>query len=703
MYQPTIILNKKIFVFKFLFFFLLISCKNEHQNQRKNATVASADSIQIWIKKSKRKGLALKTRRLFLQKALQKAEKFPNNSLKSRYYASLSYLVSKTNDSTAFRAVNTAGRKLAKKINDSTGLAEMHWDLATFFKQSVVQDSSYYHYGEAEKIFDALGNDYSSGRMLYNMALVQSKVKDYTGSEISTIKAIEKFKPLNKHKNLYRCYNLLGIVTSSLKEYERGLEYYDEALVYLRMSGANDLIELGVKNNIGMVYKEQGQHRKAVAYATEVLKYDSLGFKNPALYAKALANLGYNTLKLGKTDKLPGLFNRALYIQDSIGDLIGQSLTAYNLAEYLLAEKDTVGALYNLQKSKKLAQQSSNNERLLNTLRMFPKVDPKNATHYTQEYITLSDDLHNQERKIREKFARIRFETDEFIAENQHLVRQKQLWTGIAAALVLLGITTFLIFDQRTKNKVLKFKQKQQASNQKIFNLMMAQTDKVAQGKKIAQKRISEELHDGVLGRMLGARLRLIGLNKKADTEAISERAKAIAELQDVEREVRAISHELSHAAYQKIHTFILSIENLLKTIETSSKISIDFTHTDSLDWDKLSGDIKINLYRMVQESLQNAVKHAACKNISLYFHADNEHLKITIVDDGKGFSTKKGKKGIGMRNIASRIKKLNGTWNIDSEIGKGTQLTFVIPTVYNERAIDVTSIEIEEKNLQEI
>ncbi len=682
---------------------MLFACEDGSQNRNTDTTATTIDSVQIWIQKSKAKGLKKEASRSFLEKALQRTKTLPNDTIKSNYYAKLSYPFLRTNDSAAFRAVNTAGRKLAKKVKDSTSLAEMHWDLSDFFNRNAVQDSSYYHYGEAEKIFDALGNDYSSGRMLYNMALVQSKIKDYTGSEISTIKAIEKFKPLNKYKNLYRCYNLLGIVTNSLKEYERGLEYYDEALVYLRMSGANDLIELGLKNNIGMVYKEQGQHQKAVTNALEVLKYDSLRFKNPELYAKALGNLGCNSFKLGKTEELPGLFHSALHIQDSIGDLIGQSLTAYNLAEYLLAKKDTVGALQILQKSKTLAQQSSNNERLLSTLRMFPKVDPKNAPSYTQEYITLSDDLQNQERKIREKFARIRFETDEFIAENQHLARQKQLWTGIAAALVLLSITTFLVFDQRTKNKVLKFKQKQQASNQKIFNLMMAQTEKVAQGKKIAQKRISEELHDGVLGRMLGARLRLIGLNKKADTEAISERAKAIAELQDVEREVRSISHELSHAAYQKIHTFILSIENLLKTIETSSKISIDFTHSDSLDWDELSGDIKINLYRMVQESLQNAVKHAACKNISLYFHADNEHLKITIVDDGKGFLLKKGKKGIGMRNIASRIKKLNGTWNIDSEIGKGTQLTFVIPTVYNERITDVTSIEIEEKNLQEI
>ena len=57
---------------------------------------------------------------------------------------------------------------------------------------------------------------------------------------------------------------------------------------------------------------------------------------------------------------------------------------------------------------------------------------------------------------------------------------------------------------------------------------MLAQSEKVEEGKKMEQKRVSEELHDGVLGKMLGARMMLLGLNKKTDPEAIEGRAKAI-------------------------------------------------------------------------------------------------------------------------------------------------------------------------------
>ena len=79
-------------------------------------------------------------------------------------------------------------------------------------------DSAYYHYAGAQKMYNALGDGYTSGRMLYNMAVVQSDVYDYTESEITAIKAIELLKPFNKYQQLYNCYNLLATVASGLQE-----------------------------------------------------------------------------------------------------------------------------------------------------------------------------------------------------------------------------------------------------------------------------------------------------------------------------------------------------------------------------------------------------------------------------------------------------------------------------------------------------
>ncbi len=376
-------------------------------------------------------------------------------------------------------------------------------------------------------------------------------------------------------------------------------------------------------------------------------------------------------------------FERSIKVLDSIGNITGLSMAHYCFAEFYLNEKDTIQALVYANQARKYAERASNNERLLRTLQLLVKLEPEKSIAYNRKYIALNDSLQQEERKVRNKFARIRFETDEFIAENKLLAREKQLWAGIAVAILLLGLMSYFIIDQRAKNQKLRFQQEQQAANQEIFNLMLAQKQKVEEGKKVEQRRISEELHDGVLGRMLGARMVLTGLNKKNDPEAEIQRKKAIDALQDVEKEVRVISHELSHAAYQKIHNFILSLEDLLKTVQTAGKFNQTLNYKEEFDWDGLNGETKINVYRMIQESLQNSVKHAKCENVAVNLIIANDGLKVTVSDDGKGFKTNTGKKGIGMRNISSRINKLNGKWNIESSLGKGTTVTLVVPLVY--------------------
>ncbi len=669
--------------FCILWSILLGSCNKGKNSITEGRTSIDNDSVLIWIQEGKNTNIPIEIRGKKLLRAYKAAKKNDDDSLKTNYFSQLSLAYLWLNDSLNFRNTNRKTILLAKKTNDSIAHAESCWDLAEFFRNYAVADSAYYHFAKAQRIYNAMGNDFYSARMLLNMALVQTDIKDYTGSEITTIKAIEILKPLKKYKELYRCYNNLGIVTNNLKEYDRAVEYHQKALEYLDKLDTESTLKFNTLNNIGVVHQEQGQNQKAVRYFKQILEIDNLLLKNPKLYAKTLNNLAISNSNLEKYTELPKQFNQAIHIQDSINDIVGLSRSHYSLAEFHLSLKDTAQAMVQAQDAKLYAKQSNNNKRLLKTLQLLGRIDPENSFAYTQHYIHVNDSLQQQERHTRNKFARIRFETDEFIAENEVLTRQKQLWAGITFGLLLFGVTIYIILDQRAKNQKLRFQQQQQVSNEEIFNLMLSQKQKVEEGKQLAQKRISEELHDAVLGKMLGVRMVLTGLNKKKDDGAISERASAISVLKEVEVEVRSISHELSHAAYQKIHNFIRSVQELLKTVGHSAKITYKFTYADTMDWDNLNGKIKINLYRLVQESLQNAIKHSNCKNIIVNFDVLGNDLNILVKDDGKGFQVKKGKKGIGMRNIASRTEKLKGSWSIDSKIGAGTSVTFNIPIAY--------------------
>ncbi len=583
-------------------------------------------------------------------------------------------------DSLAFRQINIETLKLAIKINDTVTQAETHWDLADFFRDKAVPDSAFYHFGEAQKLYNGLKDNYMSARMLYNMAVVQSDIKDYTGGEIKTIRAIELLKPLKSNEQLYDSYNLLANISTELREYNRALEYYQIALEYLKDIEGSINLEQVTQNNIGIVYQEQGEHKKAIPYFVDVLRHEDLEQTEPSLYGKALSNLAYSKFKANDSLGVLALFKKSITIQERIGDIQGISRTYFNLADYYLKQQDTALALFNAKKSKAYAIEANNNKRLLQTLKLFPHVDPKNMYGYMQEYIALDDSLQQEERRIRDKFARIRFETDEVVANNQLLARQQQLWIAIASGLFLLTVATIIIIEQIRRNQKLKFQRKQQESNQEIFDLMLSQQGKLEEGKQLEQQRVSEELHDSILSQMLGIRLVLTGLNKKTDDESIEKRADLIKKLQGLEEEIRTISHELSSSSSKKIRNFIISLEDLLQNVTESSTIKCDFLYDSEVNWDALKGDIKINIYRIVQELLQNCVKHAKAHQVNITFALENSIFEVTMVDDGVGFDVGKAKKGIGMKNINSRVTKMGGSWSINSSVGSGTKTIITIP-----------------------
>lgn len=696
-FRPLSHTFKEIFIFTLVV--LVYSCNHKKDTTSKQISTHT-DSVQILLTAAKAKAISQEVKTSLLAKAYLKTKTLGSDSLKSKYFAKISFLYSRSNDSSRFRRINSEAMRASKKIKDSSALAYLHWDMADFYRYNAQKkDSAFYQLGRAEKIFNAIGNDTLSGDVLRRMAWIQNLIGDYIGSDITVTKAIKKLKPLNRFEDLRKCYFLMGDNAKLLNDFDKSLEYYNDALMYLRKNKPDPVKEASIKNSFGLVYQEKGDQQMAISYFQDALSFDSLPQVNPRLYTRLLSNLGYSYLKTNNQDQLPLLFTKAIKIQDSISDLGGRAASNRRLAEYYLHAEDTSSTVLHLSIAKTQSKQVNDNRSLVKILRLYTLAEPKKAPFHAKAAFNFSDSLQIHERQIRNKFARIEYETDEVVAENQLLEQQKQLYAGIAAALLLLSISAFIIIRQRIKNQKLRFEEQQQASNQEIFNLLLAQNEKVEEGKKSEQKRVSEELHDGVLGRMLGARMMLLGLNKKTDPHAMAERGKAISMLQDVEGEVRSISHELSHAAYQKIHNFILSIKDLLQNVENSSKIKIEFIFADDLDYDALTGEIKINLYRIIQECVQNAVKHAASDHIKISFDADLETLKIVIADDGKGFVVKKGKKGIGTRNITSRVKKVNGTWQLDSMIGEGTKVSLQIPIVSYDNS---NNIRIAQEDLQE-
>lgn len=665
-------------------FLLCLICIKSYGKIDMNQSTVKTDSIKIWLNTVKNdKTLSFSQKSQLLNKALKLTVSARQNKLYKISSAALTI-----EDSLLFRTYNKKVIELASKLNQGKSHAFAHWDLADFFEKTA-PDSAFYHYQEAYGVFnvtqlDSTNNHYP-GMLLIAIGNLQDKIKDHIGAEKNHIEALRYFERVGRLDKFYNAYNGLAIAQKGMGKYDKAIEYYKKARTnIINMKASNrGRAYLANDNNIASTYLRKKDYQKAHALFNDLLSKDSLLEKYPSLYTKVLGSWAISGLKSGsKTfDEYEAALKKSNQMLDSIGDTYTKARNFEFLGEVLAAKGDTINAIRASIQGKSIAENSLNNDRLLSILKQLIVIDKQNSGQYALSHIELNNTLHQNERAIQDKFARIRMETDEIIGENRTLAKQREIFMGIGLILLIGGIGLFTIVSQRIRNQKLLFNQKQQESNQEIYNLMLSQQGKMEEGKKSEKKRISEELHDGILGQMLGIRLILSGLNERTDVTAIEQRAELIQKLQELEEEIRMISHELNASAYQKVHNFMLSIQQLLDTLDNSTNIDMTLTFQENFFWDGLDGDLKINIYRIIQECLQNCIKHSNCKNIGVSFELTKKMLNLKIVDDGVGFDVNKGKKGIGLKNIISRVKKIRGSLNINSLPNKGTTISIVFPS----------------------
>tara|TARA_B110000046_G_scaffold179122_1_gene207905 strand:+ start:11358 stop:11738 length:381 start_codon:yes stop_codon:yes gene_type:complete len=117
------------------------------------------------------------------------------------------------------------------------------------------------------------------------------------------------------------------------------------------------------------------------------------------------------------------------------------------------------------------------------------------------------------------------------------------------------------------------------------------------------------------------------------------------------------------------------------EVLKTNSKLGgYKFKIDESIDWQQINQINKVNLYRIIQEAIQNITKHASAKKVNLFFNIEDDKLIVEIKDDGVGFDNTQKRKGIGMKNMTSRVKKIKGTFKILSNSDNGTHLIIKIP-----------------------
>ena len=657
------------------------SCtKKNSQNQ---AVALQEDSLTVYLSKANDFNSSSGIRKLYIQKAFAIIENQPNDSLHrvnlfrvaNRYY--------NLNDWEKYQEIAKIVLEKSEASKDTVNIAKSYSYLGDYYGSQGISDSAFLYYFRAEKIYLKQNNNLDLAKTRMNKALLQQKESDNSGSEISALKALRVLKGEKANDIVYELYNLLGNVYNELGEYDKSIEFHNKALIILDKEPTPVEFQSRATsmNNLGLVYQNLNNDSQAISYFQKGLEQkNDLVLYKPAVFAMLLDNLGYSRFKLKINKGLPELFYESLKFRDSLQLTPGVIISNIRLSEYFASKGDMSKALLFSKGALLVAQKSKNKRNFLLPLKQLAIIEPQNASLYNKEYIHINDSLQKADRNIADKFTRIEYETDEIKQENTDLTTQNRNLVYIFGSLLILGLFLYIIKAQKAKNRELLYKQEQQRVNEEIYNLMISQQSNVETIRVKEKKRVAQELHDGVLGRMFGVRMNLDSLNKINDESASHQRNSYLTELKNIEQDIREISHDLNREKSELINNFVAIVDNLFEDQKKTFKSKLVSNIDSNIKWELMSNANKINLYRIIQESLQNANKYANATAIKVEFKKELDNLFLQITDNGIGFNINKAKKGIGLQNMLSRINECNGTFEIKSKKGEGTIITVTVP-----------------------
>ena len=243
---------------------------------------------------------------------------------------------------------------------------------------------------------------------------------------------------------------------------------------------------------------------------------------------------------------------------------------------------------------------------------------------------------------------------------------------------MLLLTTAIVLFIYLYQRKLIKRK----LEYQKIEDLLKKQELKSAyailEGQDKAYKQVAEELHDNLGSMLVTLNMLSDTLPKKTDPESLKKLAGKISEIAAQATDAtRKISHSL-HSGLLKHFGLEAAINELVEALNESHTITVN-CHMDL--GDEMDSQTNVQVYRMLQELINNTLKHAQASSVNIDMSMTPDHLTMIFEDNGVGFDANiSGEKGLGLSNLKSRVEGLDGQLTIESKKGSGTTTIIEIP-----------------------
>jgi signal transduction histidine kinase/uncharacterized protein YjhX (UPF0386 family) len=513
-----------------------------------------------------------------------------------------------------------------------------------------------------------------------NLSLIYYFQGKYEKDLFYSLKAISLFEKMGNKEKLALEYGELGYRMKK-RNIQKAL-YYMQKGMQIALDNKLQKPLLSIYNNYGVLKEMQNQLDSALYFYNKGLKIKEQ-IKDSVGIPYSLNNIAGVYLIRKQFDKAKDNYEKALQIRQKINDKIGISENYCCFGDLYLAQKDYDKAIVFYQKT---ADESSKYQYINLLQYSYQKLSEcyelqgnfnlalKNFKSYTQ----YKDSLLNKESNSKIAELEVKFETNEkeklLLKKEIEVKNARNKLIAVSTIALFIGLVGWLIYRQQ------KLKNKQQEQEFELKSAIAA----IESQNQLHEQRlsISRDLHDNIGAQLTFVISSVDNLkfgNQITDSRVTNQLTKisdftksTIIELRDT---IWAMN--TNEFTFEDLRSRIFNF--IEKAKSAKEEIQFKFFVDDSVKEVKFSSIVGINLYRTMQEAVNNAVKYAEATEIEVNISNQKDHIKIEIKDNGKGFDVETIDFGNGLYNMKKRIEEVGGVITIQSEIKKGTTISVLL------------------------
>ncbi|WP_369885371.1 tetratricopeptide repeat protein [Allomuricauda sp. XS_ASV26] len=525
---------------------------------------------------------------------------------------------------------------------------------------------------------------FAKGALYTNMSNAYEKIGEVDQSVSYQLKALQEFEISKDSIWIAGSYNNLGSRYQAIEEYDTSENYFKKARDLYGQLGYEYYVAL-INNNLASIYLLRKDYVKAMVYADKSLE----GFVSSGAYfetATSLYNLGYAHQGSKEFDLALDYFEKALKIQQEKEDwyvaihLKNDIAKTYILQGKLNKAKAIADQAYDeaLQKGIVLAQLE-----LCNTLSEINNNLGNYGEAYTflQQSVKINDSLKSDERakevlNLKEKYESEQKENEILRQQNQlveselSIKKRNNMLMGSGGLVAILLIVGFVLFREQ-KIKAKNFER------ETVLEKAMAEA-RAQENLKEQRLRIARDLHDNI-----GSQLTYLTSLTDSAKRGIDKGEVFLMEKLTQMKQFSLVTISELRDTIWAMNKDEISLEDIKE--RTQQMAATVHEATDDKTRVKIKGTpanrvlnafVGMNLFRIIQESVNNAVKHSGSELIEVIFNEIDGAVQIVVLDFGRGFSTSKESTGNGLHIMRNRAEKAGVDFEQESKLGKGTKVT---------------------------